>query len=140
MCPNGKIAKIKQVIPCWNNIPNQPSQHMIVFEKDSIAKHIPSERFAIDIGHPMCTIMDYIKHWNSALREAKMYINQNTIYCDTISNIHNGVLDENIRYDLILENSDVYIANNLVIKARKSFTDAGHNNNNYLKNGKFGKK
>ena len=121
-CPNGEHARIKQIIPCWNNVPDYPSQDMIVFEKDSICQNTPSERFAIDPGHPMCTIDEYLKDGNLAFRRAKTFINNETIYCDTIDRIHErGVLEPNIRYDLILENSDVYIANNIVIKARRSF-------------------
>lgn len=122
LCPDNKQAKIKQILPCWNNIPNHPSHDMIVFEKDSICQDTPSERFAIDPEHPMCTIDEYLKDGNKALRCSKTFINNKTICCDKIDNIHKrGILETNIRYDLILENSDVYIANNVVIKARLSF-------------------
>lgn len=128
LCPNNKESKIEQIIPCWNNMPNQPSHDMIVFEKDSICKGSPSELFAIDPEHPMCTINEYLKDGHKALRRAKRFINVNkTIYCDKINNIHSkGILETNMRYDLILENSDVYIANNVVIKARKSFNQKGY--------------
>lgn len=124
LCPGNKQATIKQIVPCWNNMPNQPSQHMIVFEKDSICHNSPNERFAIDPEHPMCTVNEYLKNGNNALRCARMFINKRTVYRNRIDNIHNeGALEKNIRYDLILEDSDVYIANNLVIKARKSFKE-----------------
>lgn len=122
LCPNNKHATIKQIVPCWNNMPNHPSQDMIVFEKDSICKNTPSERFVIDPEHPMCTIDTYLKYGNKALRPSKMFINKKTICRDKIDNIHKkGLVETNVRYDLILENSDVYIANNVVIKARSSF-------------------
>jgi hypothetical protein len=122
LCPNNGQAKIKQIIPCWNHVPNHPSQDMIVFEKDSICLNTPSERFAIDPEHPMCTINEYLKDGNNALRSPKTFLNNRIIYRDNIDLIHNrGVLETNIRYDLILENSDVYIANNMVIKAKSSF-------------------
>jgi hypothetical protein len=100
---------------------------MIVFEKNSIGKNIPNERFAIDPIHPMCTIKKYLRYGNKALRCAKTFINKRTIYCDNMDNIHNkGLLETNQRYDLILENADVYIANNIVIKARQSFRQTGY--------------
>jgi hypothetical protein len=135
LCPNNKCATIKEIIPCWNHVPNKMSnqtsnqsfnrqfQYMAVFEKDSISQNTPNERFAIDLGHPMCTIDEYLKDGDDALRPAIKFINNRGIYCDTIDNIHKGALETNIRYDLILENSNVYIANNLVIKARKSFSE-----------------
>ncbi len=127
MCPSGEHAKIKEIIPCWNSVPGHTSEPMIVFEKDSIGHNIPSERFAIDPQHPICTIDEYLKDGNKALRRAETLINDGTIYRDRIDNIHSkGVLEENIRYDLILEDSDVYIANNMVIKARKSFRETGY--------------
>ena len=92
---------------------------MIVFEKGSLGRNTPNERFAIDPGHPMCTIKDYLKKGVKGLRPAKMYINRRSIYSDTIDSIHHGgLLESNIRYDLVLENSDVYIANNVIVKAR----------------------
>lgn len=127
LCPGNKHAKIKQIIPCWNNMPNQPSQDMIVFEKDSISQNTPSERFAIDPRHLMCTIDEYLKGENKALRCARKFINNKTIYSDQIDNIHSkSLLETNIRYDLILEDSDVYIANNIVVKARQSFKQRGY--------------
>lgn len=127
LCPNNKYAQIKQIVPCWNNMPNRRSQNMIIFEKDSICQGSPNERFGIDPKHPMCTIDEYLKEGNQALQRAETFINNKTIYCDRINNIHNkGLLETNIRYDLILENSDVYIANNLVIKARQSFKRSGY--------------
>jgi len=108
-------------------MPNHRSQNMIIFEKDSICQNSPNERFGIDPKHPMCTIDEYLKEGNKALRRAETFINNKTIYCDRIDNIHNkGLLETNMRYDLILENSDVYIANNLVIKARQSFRQTGY--------------
>lgn len=127
LCPNNKHVKIKEVIPCWNQLPNCSSQEMIVFEKDSICENTPNERFAIDPGHPMCTIDEYLKDGNKALQRAKAFINNGTIYCDNIDNIHKrGLLESNLRYDLVLEDSDVYIANNVVIKARRSFKHSGY--------------
>lgn len=127
LCPNGKFGKIKQIVPCWNHMPNSPSHDMIVFEKNSISFDTPNELFAIDPEHLMCTIEEYVKDGNKALRCAKMLINGNTIYRDKIDNLHNKeILKSNIRYDLVLENSDVYIANNLVIKSRQSFKHTGH--------------
>lgn len=125
-CPDNKQAKIKQIIPCWNHLPNQPSQQMIVFEKDSLSHNTPDERFAIDPQHPICTIDDYLKYGIYALRPARMFANNRTIYRDTIDNIHLGIMEPNIRYDLVLEGSNVYIANNVVVKARKSFRDRGY--------------
>lgn len=126
-CPDGKHAKIKQIIPCWNAMPGQPSQCMIVFERDSICHNQPNERFAIDPKHPMCTIDDYLKDGQKALKCAIQYVNGDTIYSSSIDLIHNkGILDQDIRYDLILEDSDVYVANNLVIKTRFSFKKTGY--------------
>lgn len=126
LCPDGTTDKIKQIIPCWNNMPNSPPQYMIVFEKDSISPNMPNERFAIDPEHPMCTIEQYSKDGNNALRPARKFVNGKTIYRDRIDYIHNQKkLESNMRYDLVLENSDVYIANNLVIKARRSFKHIG---------------
>ena len=121
LCPDGKSTKIKEIIPCWNSVPNHKSQYMILFEKNSICPGVPNETFAIDPEHPMCTIDSYLENGNKALKGAKTFINTKTIYCDRIDNIHKGVLETNIRYDLTLEDSDVYIANNIVVKARQSF-------------------
>lgn len=119
-CPDNKQAIIKQIIPCWNHLPNQPSQQMVVFEPNSICYNTPDSWFAIDPGHPMCTVDQYLKYGINALRPAMMFINRRTIYRDTIDNIHR-ILEPNIRYDLVLEDSNVYVANNVVVKARKSF-------------------
>jgi hypothetical protein len=127
LCPNNKYAKIKQIIPCWNGMPDQPSHDMIVFEKDSICQDVPNEKFAIDPDHPMCKIDEYLKSGNKAMRPSKKFINNKTIRRDKIDNIHNkGIMDKNLRYDLILEDSDVYIANNVVVKARLSFKQKGY--------------
>ena len=127
LCPNGESAKIKQIVPCWNHLPNQPSHNMLVFEKDSICPNTPSERFVVDPRHPICTIDAYLKDGNRALKSAKTWINNKTIYNYGIDKIHNeGLLELDIRYDLILENSDVYIANNIVIKARQSLKYPGY--------------
>jgi hypothetical protein len=123
ICPKGKEAKIKQIVPCWNNLPGHLSQYMIVFEKDSICENTPSERFLIDPKHLMCTINEYLKDGNKALKCAREWVNNKTIYNDRIENIE---LEDNIRYDLVLENADVYIANNIVIRARQSFKYAGY--------------
>jgi hypothetical protein len=127
MGPDGKQVNISQVVKCWNNEPNMKSQQMIIFNKNSIARGIPSDVFGIDPNHPMCTVASYLKRGDQALRRASTFVNNRTIRCSTIDRIHaKNMLPPSVRYDLILENSDVYIANNLVIKGRRSFKESGY--------------
>ena len=73
----------------------------------------------------------YIAEYLKMLKHyvVQKYINGKTAYYNIVNNINKGLLEDNICYDLVLENWDIYIANNT--KATKSFKITGHVNQDY---------
>jgi hypothetical protein len=130
LSPNGEKIKIRQIVPCGINGHNNNAQKCIVFEKDSISPNVPTQRFAVDPGHPICTIRQYKMYGISALKPAKLFLKDDKAISSSSYGIYNstyfetgGLLQQpNMRYDLILcDNHKVFIANGIVIKSRIGF-------------------
>jgi len=123
--PDCKTTTVKEVVPCWLNVPNNPYHKCIVFEKDSLAPNMPNERFIIDPTHPMSTLKDYE---NNGLVVAKDFVNGKTIYKTDYKEVQE-MFPENMkhnRYDIVLTKGDTYVANNVVVKSRVSINNAGY--------------
>ena len=123
--PDCKTTTVKEVVPCWLNVPNNPYHKCIVFEKDSLAPNMPNERFIIDPTHPMSTLKDYECN---GLVVAKDFVNGKTIYKTDYKEVQE-MFPENMkhnRYDIVLTKGDTYVANNVVVKSRVSFKNAGY--------------
>jgi len=123
--PDCKTAIVKEVVPCWLKVPNNPFHKCVVFEKDSLAPNVPSELFIIDPGHPMSFATNYDNH---GLRSAKEYVNGKTIYMSDYNDVKEMFPDDmkHNRYDLVLNRGDTYVANNVIVKSRTSFKTAGY--------------
>ena len=128
---NGQQVVVEQNIPCWTHQTGAPyAQEAIIFEKDSLESGLPTQRFAIDPGHPMCTPEQFKIGGLNALKKASDYLdptNQNiklTRWDQTAIELEG----KNIRYDLVLSKNScgAYIANGLVVKARISLKDPGY--------------
>ena len=113
-------------------MPSQQQPHTcIIFEPNALGDNQPSERLIIDPGHPMCTLEEYKNNNIDALRKALDFVddNNNLIH---ITNWSDPTIEyEDIyhkRYDVVLEHPyTTFIANNMVIKSRKSIYEAGYN-------------
>jgi hypothetical protein len=123
--PDCKTAIVKEVVPCWLKVPNNPFHKCVVFEKDSLAPNVPSELFIIDPGHPMSFATNYD---NNGLMSAKEYVNGKTIYTSDYNDIKERFPEDmkHNRYDLVLNRGDTYVANNVIVKSRTSFKTAGY--------------
>jgi len=123
--PDCKTAIVKEVVPCWLKVPNNPFHKCVVFEKDSLAPNVPSELFIIDPGHPMSFATNYDNH---GLRSAKEYVNGKTIYMSDYNDVKEMFPEDmkHNRYDLVLNRGDTYVANNVIVKSRTSFKTAGY--------------
>jgi len=124
--PDCKTTTVKELVPCWLNIPNNPYHKCIIFEKDSLAPNMPNERFIIDPIHPMSMIDDYE---NNGLILAQDFVNGKTIYETDYKEVQEMFPKNMIhnRYDLVLTKGDTYIANNVVVKSRTSLKNTGYN-------------
>lgn len=126
---DGQISEIIEAVECWTGIDNKIFGNCIIFEKDSLGQGIPSERLAIDAGHPISTPDDYKKYGDSSLKPAKLYIDpKKGIYSVTWNLVETLLPGENKRYDLIMKDDSckAYIANGLVVQARKDRKTPGY--------------
>ena len=123
--PDCKTAVVKEVVPCWLKVPNNPFHKCVVFEKDSLAPNVPSELFIIDPGHPMSFATNYD---NNGLMSAKEYVNGKTIYMSDYNDVKEMFPEDmkHNRYDIVLNRGDTYVANNVIVKSRTSFKTAGY--------------
>lgn len=125
MGADGRITKIVDVVPCW--IDNKGT--CVIFEPNSLGLGVPSKRFAVDAGHPVCSPDEYINNGHKFTRVAKSYIGQNSgIYATTWDKVESLLPGENQRYDIIMPNDSckAYIANGVVVQARQSRKDVGY--------------
>lgn len=125
MSADGKITPILDIITCWSS---NDSGNCIIFEADSLGPGVPSARFAIDVGHPMATPIDYRMSNNKALRYAATYVNGKQIYYARWNSIDNLFPGENKRFDLMMSDDSckAYIANGLVVQSRLSRMQFGY--------------
>lgn len=135
LTPEDTFVPIKKVVQCWLKVNTNTQYHdAIVFEINSLGDNIPSSQLIIDPGHPMCLKSEYLQHGLSALKKAGEYLNNNDIYKIKWNDIKitESNTDNMIRYDLILEDSyPVYMANNVVVKARDDIYNAGYDHKYY---------
>lgn len=125
MGADGRITKIVDVVPCW--IDNKGT--CVIFEPNSLGLGVPSKRFAVDAGHPVCSPDEYINNGHKFTRVARSYIGQNSgIYATTWDKVESLLPGENQRYDIIMPNDSckAYIANGVVVQARQSRKDVGY--------------
>jgi hypothetical protein len=127
---DNEYAKVLDVVQCWLKIPDHPYHNCIIFEPNSLGDKQPSEKLIIDPGHPICLLEEYKKNGIDALKRAGEFVNENNeqIYVSDWSDPSLGDdIDIRRRYDIVLESPyKTYIANNIVIMARESSTNAGY--------------
>lgn len=120
LAANGKPTNIIDVVPCWTL--NDKCGNCIIFEKDSLGTGIPSARFAVDAGHPICTPYSYnLYSGQIALTPAKFFVNNKNIYIVKWEDVASLLPGENKRYDIIMKEDSckAYIANGIIVKARQ---------------------
>ena len=130
LTPDNSFIKVLNVVPCWIQPPGFPIHDCIVFEINALGDNEPSEKLIIDPGHYMCTIAEYKKNGLDALKKAGEFMDPDNklIYESTWADMNvNTGQNEYCRYDIVLEEPHkVYMANNIVIKSRKSVYEAGY--------------
>jgi len=126
MAADGKITPILDIIACWSS--DTDVGNCIIFEKDSLGPGVPEARFAIDVGHPMASPIDYRMSNSKALRSAATYVNGKNIYYARWNSISNLFPGENKRFDLMMSDDSckAYIANGLVVQARLNRMQFGY--------------
>jgi hypothetical protein len=128
---DGNIVPVVEVIRCWLTPTLAKKEELcLIFEKDSIETGFPSERFAVDPGHPICTRTEYNKHGKEALKPAKKYFNilsGSNRYTDW-NKLENVLPDPQYRYDLVLpaDSCGAYIANGMIVQARANIREPGY--------------
>ena len=125
MGADGRITKIVDSVPCW--VENKGT--CVIFEPNSLGLGVPSKRFAVDSGHPVCSPDEYINNGHKFTKVAKSYIGQNSgIYGTTWDKVESLLPGENQRYDIIMpdDSCKAYIANGVVVQARQSRKDVGY--------------
>ncbi len=115
---DGKPTNIIEVVPCWTR--NDKCGNCIIFEKDSLFPNVPSRRFAVDAGHPICPCLNtssYVPH----LIPAKHFVNNKNIYIVNWEDVKFLLPGENKRYDIIMKDDSckAYVANGIIVKARQ---------------------
>lgn len=74
---NGHLSRVKHVVACGTRNPvsifGENSHMCLVFEPDSMAPGVPTARFAVDPGHPICDPRDYAAVGHLALRMARVW-------------------------------------------------------------------
>ena len=121
---DGKPSNIIDVVPCWTR--NDKCGDCIIFEKDSLGPNVPSSRFAVDAGHPICPPSNIV-HF-PYLKPAKFFVNNNNIYIVKWEDVQFLLPGENRRYDIIMKDDSckVYIANGIIVKARQERKQPGY--------------
>ena len=117
MTPYGENTGIKHILKCDID----ESTICIVFEKNSIGNN---KKIFVDYDHPINNMNDYLR--TKILKPAYEYINGSDIYASTYKKEYDKMENNNIklmRYDIITENNEDFIANNVVIKSRNSLND-----------------
>lgn len=125
MAADGRITKIVDSVPCWIDTKGT----CVIFEPNSLGLGVPSKRFAVDAGHPVCSPDEYLNNGHQFTKVAKSYIGQNSgIYATTWDKVESLLPGENQRYDIIMPNDSckAYIANGVVVQARQSRKDVGY--------------
>ena len=124
LAANGKYTNIIEVVPCWTR--NDKCGNCIIFEKNSLGANIPTARFAVDAGHPICPPSTY--NLKEALIPAKSFINNKDIYIVNWEDVACLLPGENKRYDIIMkeDSCNAYIANGMIVKGRESRKTAGY--------------
>jgi hypothetical protein len=126
MTADGKEVEVVEVVPCIVSYNDKFFGPCVIFEKDSLGENVPSKRFVIDAGHPICTQESYKK--GEKLRMAKYYVNDGNIYMTTWDEAGKLMPGENKRYDIIMpeDSCKAYIANGIVVQARQSRLNSGY--------------
>ena len=120
LAADGQHTNIIEAVPCWTR--NDQCGDCIIFEKDSLGVGIPSDRFAVDAGHPICPPDSYNLNSQACLMPAKYFVNNRDIYIVKWEDVKNLLPGENKRYDIIMKEDSckAYIANGMIVKARES--------------------
>jgi hypothetical protein len=126
---DGRESRVEHHVACWLGLPGASNFHeAIIFEPGSLGSGIPTQLFAIDPGHPMCTPEEFRLNGINGLKKARDYLNSTEIRLtrwDETARIFPGL---NIRYDIVMpkDSCGAYIANGVVVKSRLSIKDAGY--------------
>lgn len=126
---DGSEVVIKDVVPCWLKTPANPTTHgVVVFETDSLEMGVPSKRFAIDTGHPMCVPREFQRLGMAALKPARTFANSKSIRVTRWAEVANLLPGNNLRYDLVLTEGapGAFLANNVCVQARSDAKTPGY--------------
>ena len=135
-------AKVAKVCKCWLQMPQARRPHnAIVFEPNSLGWKQPTARLVIDPGHPICRLGEYKRFGVNALRPAAKLLRDSgsgdkniwlTYWTDKRIHGKSPAQEQLIRYDLVLEDGHrTFIANGIVVQARKSDAEAGYDHRFY---------
>jgi hypothetical protein len=124
---DGKVTSVVEAVPCWAGVHDKFFGNCVIFERDSLGPGVPSIRFAVDAGHPICTQEAYKKNGVKSLQPAKSYLDQTQgnedegIYVRTWDAVASLMPGKNIRFDLLMthDSCKMYIANEIVVQARQ---------------------
>jgi hypothetical protein len=149
---DGRHATVERVLPCWLKMPDSAEYHTcVVFEANSLGPGVPTRRFAIDPGHPMCTPEEFYLKGRSALKVASHYLGR-SVSLDASSSSSSSTTNDTTsgpslsieltdwntarqffvgnheRYDLLLsaDSCGAYVANGIVVQARQSLNKSGY--------------
>lgn len=121
---NGQYATVTCVTSCSIKHPIGLFHNAVIFEPNSLASGIPTERFIIDPGHPIKLNKD------DEFKPAGDFITGENIYLRKWNDeiVQGSDPEPSIRWDLVLEPAfDNYIANGVIVKSRKTpGSDAGY--------------
>lgn len=133
LTPDHQVAKIISVPICWVQMESSDRPHdAIIFEPDSLGSGLPTHKLIIDPGHPICLPGQF------DLKPSATYLDSNNPHIYPVkwtdlpeiqAEIASGKSPSQIykRYDLVLESPHTtYLANGIVVRARKSWTEAGY--------------
>lgn len=131
--PDGGRAEVKALARCWRNGDEKENPpRCVVFDVGSIASGVPTERFVVDVGHPI-GVRGGDTELISAGEFAKRVQDRYGADPSGIRVMRWDEAEEYLpgawwRYDLVLEDGrDAYMANGVVVKSRSSnWLDAGY--------------
>lgn len=161
---NGRVSLVKLVVKCGTRDPRSDLGHAhlcLVFEPHSLKPGVPSARFAVDPGHPICDPKDYATSGHLALRMARVWFTlakPGTVTMTTWDRLHlllpdfsdtsvttelNETNDTTetaersagplLRYDLVLEDGPTaYVANGVAVFSRHTLDTPGYDHSGGL--------
>lgn len=134
---DGKGHTVSKLAECWLKDPSiDTNPRAVVVERGGFGGGIPTQRFIVDIGHPVGTVQDYRSGGLQGLRPLAEILatlppsRENLFAVVPWEKVHEWTGEENQvqkRYDIILEDGPTaYIANGLAVRSRDTDKVAGY--------------